>query len=163
MRKYLIILLSACIITFVNGQDFPKPMVPTRIVNDFTGLLNQQEQMSLENKLVEFNKETSTQVAVVTYDDLQGFDIADYGNRLGQEWGIGQQGKDNGILVLVSPANRKVTIQTGYGLEGAVPDGCVGEGYGAVIADRAGAQAHRVHSSGGALTARRSASRRVST
>ncbi|MBN2481448.1 MAG: TPM domain-containing protein, partial [Bacteroidales bacterium] len=48
--------------------------------------------------------------------------IADYGVRLAEKWGIGQEGRDNGILILVSPANRWVTIQTGYGLEGAVPD-----------------------------------------
>ncbi len=104
------------------SQDFPKPMIPYRLVNDFTGLLTEQQQISLNNKLLQFNNEKSTQIYVVTYDELQGYDIADYGARLGEEWGIGQQGKDNGLLILISPEARKVTIQTGYGLEGAVPD-----------------------------------------
>jgi len=106
----------------VQGQDLPEPMVPFRLVNDFTGLLSEQEQNTLNNKLLTFNNETSTQIYVITYDDLQGFDIGDFGDRLGDKWGIGQKGRDNGILLLVSPVNRKVTIRTGYGMEGAVPD-----------------------------------------
>jgi uncharacterized protein len=106
----------------VSAQEFPEPMVPLRLVNDYTGLLSEQQQIALNNKLLAFNNETSTQIYVITYDDLQGFDIADYGARLGEKWGIGQQGKDNGILLLVSPSNRKITIQTGYGLEGTVTD-----------------------------------------
>jgi len=104
------------------GQQLPEPMVPFRLVNDFTGLFSEQEQIQLNNKLLAFNNETSTQIYVVTWDDLEGFDINDYGARLGQAWGIGQENRDNGLLILVSPANRSVSIQTGYGLEGAVPD-----------------------------------------
>ncbi len=104
------------------AQQFPKPMVPLRLVNDFTGLLSEPDQITLNNKLLDFNNQTSTQIYVVTYDDLQGYDIDDFGNRLGSDWGIGQQGKNNGLLILISPASRKMTIQTGYGLEGAVPD-----------------------------------------
>jgi uncharacterized protein len=122
MKTLKIILLSLLCSLTVCGQQLPDPMVPRRLVNDFTGLLNEQQQINLNNKLLKFNNETSTQIYVVTFDDLQGFDIADFGFRLGEKWGIGQKGKDNGLLVLVSPANQKVTIQTGYGLEGAVPD-----------------------------------------
>lgn len=117
-----LLILAALPFSSVLGQELPKPMVPLRLVNDFTGLLQEQQMMTLNNKLFAFNNETSTQIYVVTYDDLQGFEISDFGVRLAEEWGIGQQGKDNGILILVSPANRKVAIQTGYGLEGAVPD-----------------------------------------
>ncbi len=106
----------------VFSQELPKPMVPFRLVNDFTGLLNEPDQITLNNKLLDFNNQTSTQIYVVTYDDLQGYDIVDFGNRLGTDWGIGQQGKNNGLLILISPALHKMTIQTGYGLEGAVPD-----------------------------------------
>jgi uncharacterized protein len=122
MRIFKLILPVLLFSLPIHGQQLPEPMVPKRLVNDFTGLLNEQEQITLNNKLLTFNNETSTQIYVVTFDDLQGYDIADFGVRLGQKWGIGQQGKDNGLLVLVSPANQKVTIQTGYGLEGAVPD-----------------------------------------
>jgi uncharacterized protein len=122
MRVFNLILLALIFSLPVNGQQLPEPMVPLRLVNDFTGLLNEQQQINLNNKLLAFNNETSTQIYVVTFDSLQGFDIADFGARLGEKWGIGQQGKNNGLLVLVSPVNHKITIQTGYGLEGAVPD-----------------------------------------
>jgi uncharacterized protein len=122
LHSAAILLLSMVFSYSLYGQDFPEPMVPFRLVNDFTGLLTAQQQIDLNNKLLTFNNQTSTQIYVVTYDSLQGFDIADYGARLGEKWGIGQQGKNNGILVLVSPINKKITIQTGYGLEGAVPD-----------------------------------------
>jgi len=104
------------------GQYIPEPMKPLRLVNDFTNLLSEQQMFDLNNKLLNFNNETSTQIYVVTFDSLQGYDINDYGQRLGQQWGIGEKDKNNGILVLVSPRNHKMTIQTGYGLEGAVPD-----------------------------------------
>jgi uncharacterized protein len=122
MRVFISIAIFLALAFQGFGQQLPEPMVPYRLVNDFTGLLSEQEQMTLNNKLLQFNNETSTQIYIVTYDDLQGFDIDDYGDRLGQKWGIGQQGRDNGILILVSPATRKMTIRTGYGLEGAVPD-----------------------------------------
>ena len=117
---YLLTLM--CLFGKVFSQDLPKPMVPFRLVNDFTGLLTEPDQITLNNKLLDFNNQTSTQIYVVTYDDLQGYDIADFGNRLGTAWGIGQQGKNNGLLILISPELHKMTIQTGYGLEGAVPD-----------------------------------------
>lgn len=106
------------------AQQFPKPMLPLRLVNDYTGLLNEPQQVALNNKLLNFNNETSTQIFIVTYDDLQGFDIADYAVRLANSegWKIGQEGKNNGILILVSPASQKVSIQTGYGVEGVVTD-----------------------------------------
>jgi uncharacterized protein len=122
MRYIFSVLFFVVMVIHTAAQDLPKPMVPFRLVNDFTGLLTEQEQISLNNKLLQFNNETTTQIYVVTYDELQGYDIADFGARLGEEWGIGQQGSDNGLLILVSPSNRKITIQTGYGLEGAVPD-----------------------------------------
>jgi uncharacterized protein len=122
MRYIYSILLSLTILLPLQAQKFPDQMIPKRLVNDYTGLLSEQEMLSLNNKLLEFNNQTSTQIYVVTYDDLQGYDIGDFGQRLGENWGIGQQGKNNGILVLISPAAHKITIQTGYGMEGAVPD-----------------------------------------
>jgi uncharacterized protein len=122
MRAFRFIAVFLLISFSLSGQYLPEPMVPLRLVNDFTGMLTEQEQIDLNNKLLTFNNETSTQIYVVTYDSLQGYDIADYGDRLGQKWGIGQQGRDNGILVLISPASHLLTIRTGYGLEGAVPD-----------------------------------------
>lgn len=107
-------------INLAFAQDFPAK--PNRLVNDYTGTLNAQQVQSLEQKLVSFDDSTSTQIAVVLIKSLGPYDVADYGVRLAQKWGIGGKENNNGILLLASLGDRKVTIQTGYGLEGAVPD-----------------------------------------
>ncbi len=112
--------------TEIAGQDLPQKPYPPRLVNDFAGMLKGNEVNSLENKLVAFNDSTSTQIAIVTVDDLKGYDVADYAQRLAQSWGIGQKGLNNGMLILVKPKTESsrgyVAIEQGYGLEGAIPD-----------------------------------------
>lgn len=112
--------------TPLKAQTFPEPTNPPRLVNDFSGLLDVSAREQLEASLVQFDRETSTQIAIVTINDLAGYDISDYAFRLAEKWGIGQKEKRNGILILVKPktGNEKgqVFIATGYGLEGAVPD-----------------------------------------
>ena len=119
----LLILMPAQIL---NTQDIPGKPYPPRLVNDFGGMLSSREADLLERKLVAFNDTTSTQIAIVTVEDLGGYDRADYAQRLAEKWGIGQQGMDNGILVLVKPKQGtsagQVFIAPGYGLEGAIPD-----------------------------------------
>lgn len=135
-RKYLylsisVLLVSLWAILSVQAQDIPDKPVPQRLVNDFAGLLSRQEINALEQKLVAFNDSTSTQIAVVTVATLNGYDIADYAQRLAQKWGIGQKGLNNGILVLVKPktsdSNGEVVLEQGYGLEGAIPDILAGQ------------------------------------
>lgn len=108
------------------AQEFPDPMQPKRMVNDFTGLFDTRQAMALEQKLRNFNDTTSTQIAVVTVPSLRGYDPNDYAQRLAEKWGIGQKGKDNGILIVVKPKTQRekgeVAIAVGYGLEGVVPD-----------------------------------------
>ena len=77
---------------------------------------------ALEQKLSAYNDSTSSQIAVVTVSSLDGDEIADYAQKLYESWGIGRKGKNNGILVLVAQQEHAARIQTGYGLEGAVPD-----------------------------------------
>lgn len=124
--KYFITLIAFFLTISLFGQDFPEPMRPRRIVNDFTGMFNPQQVNTLEQKLRHFNDTSSTQIAVVTVPSLQGYDPNDYAQRLAEKWGIGQKGKDNGILLLVKPKsareNGQVAIAVGYGLEGVVPD-----------------------------------------
>lgn len=108
-----------------NG-DFPSPYNPPRLVNDYAEFLSESEYARLEQKLEQFARETSTQIAVIIVPSLHGYDKADYAFRLAEQWGIGQEGKNNGILILVKPKTAdergEVFIATGYGLEGAVPD-----------------------------------------
>jgi uncharacterized protein len=122
MKHLQLFIILLFINSITGGQNIPEPMVPPGLVNDFTGLLTEDQQISLNNKLLEFNNQTSTQIYVVTYNDLQGYPAAEFAVTLGEKWGVGQKGKDNGIVILVSPENHKMTIQTGYGVEGAVPD-----------------------------------------
>lgn len=104
----------------VRAQDFPAK--PNTLVNDYTQTLSAPQVQELERKLVAFDDSTSTQIAVVVMKSTGQYDIADYGVRLAQRWGIGGKEHDNGILLLVALGDRAVTIQTGYGVEGAVPD-----------------------------------------
>ena len=112
------LLLSGC--TMLFAQDFPEKS--TNLVTDYTNTLSSDQQQMLENKLVAFNDSTSTQIAVVLLKSVGDYDIAEYATKLGRNWGIGQKGKNNGILMLIAVGDRKVTIQTGYGAEGGVPD-----------------------------------------
>src|SRR5690554_7669226 len=104
----------------LGQNDFPNK--PNRLVNDYTQTLSPSQVQALESKLVAFNDSTTTQIAVVLIPSLNGYEVSDYGVRLAQKWGIGGKENDNGILLLASLGDRKVTIQTGYGVEGAVPD-----------------------------------------
>jgi uncharacterized protein len=127
MKKLIFILVAGLFMTSSGwGQDIPDPMQPPRMVNDFSGLLEAGNREELERKLQDFYYETSTQIYVVILDDIEGYDIADFTQRLGEKWGVGTRGKDNGAVILLNPSPDRqsgdVNISTGYGLEGAVPD-----------------------------------------
>lgn len=102
--------------------DIPSRPNPPRLVNDFAGMLSTAEQQALERKLNAYNDSTSTQIAIVTINSLEGADRFDYSLRLATEWGIGQDNKDNGILLFISLKDRAIGFQTGYGTEGFLPD-----------------------------------------
>lgn len=102
------------------AQDFPP--APSRLVNDYTGTLSSSEVNALERKLLLFEDSTSIQIAVVVMQSTGVYDIADYAVGLAQKWGVGQSKYNNGIMVLAALGDRAITIQTGYGIEGAVPD-----------------------------------------
>lgn len=103
-----------------SAQNFPEK--PNTLVSDYTNTLSADENKALEQKLVAFADSTSSQIAVVLVPTLEGYDVADYAVRLADKWGIGQDKKNNGVILLVSIGDRKMSIQTGYGMEGALPD-----------------------------------------
>lgn len=123
---FLLILLVVPFSVNGSAQDIPGKPVPPRLVNDFAGILTRQEINALENKLVAFNDSTTTQIAIVTVEDLRGYEVADYAQRLAEKWGIGQKGSNNGMLILIKPktaaSGGEVAIEQGYGLEGVIPD-----------------------------------------
>jgi uncharacterized protein len=132
IMNYLITgLLSTLISIPVFSQDLPEKPVPPRLVNDFAGMLTNQEVNALEQKLDLFNDSTTTQISIVTVSDLGGYDKSDFAQRLAEKWGIGQRGRNNGVLILVKPktgtSKGEVHIASGYGLEGVIPDIVCGE------------------------------------
>lgn len=119
-RIFLTVLLSIGCLANLMAQDLPA--VSRTIVTDFSNTLSSQEKAALEHKLVAFNDTTSTQIAVVLVNSTDGYDVADYAVRLAQKWGVGQAKYNNGVMLLAAIGDRAVTIQTGYGLEGTLPD-----------------------------------------
>lgn len=120
MIRALLLFLS--LTTLAYAQDIPEAPDPPRLVNDFANVLSDGERASLEQKLNAYHDTTSTQIAVVTVKSLGGYEVLDYAFRIGESWGVGQAGKENGVVVLVAIDDRKAAIATGYGLEGAIPD-----------------------------------------
>ncbi len=98
------------------------PEAPNHLVTDYTGTLSRSETQALERKLLSFEDTTSTQIAVVLVRSTEGYDVADYAVQLGQKWGVGGKKYNNGVILLAALEDRTVTIQTGYGMEGALPD-----------------------------------------
>lgn len=107
------------------AQDFPK--LTGRVV-DQADLLTPEQEASLTNKLAGLETQSNRQLVVATIKDLQGYEISDYGYRLGRTWAIGQDGKgesekDNGVILIVAPNERRMRIEVGYGLEPVLTDG----------------------------------------
>ncbi len=115
----LIFALVAVAAAAQQGPTFPK--LTGRVVDD-ANILDAAVRAKLTEKLAALEAKTTTQLVVVTLPSLQGYDIADYGTRLGRAWGIGQKGSNNGALLIVAPNERAVRIEVGYGLEGHLTD-----------------------------------------
>lgn len=112
--------------TTARAGQMPSPQNPPRLVNDFANLMRQSDKAALEDSLVRFARHTSTQVTVITVNDLDGYDIAQYAQEIAEKWGVGQSDKDNGVVIIVKPktsdSRGRAFIGTGYGAEGALPD-----------------------------------------
>lgn len=91
-------------------------------VNDYGNMISPQMENRLEQYLASFDRSDSTQVAILTIPSLEGETLEDFSIRVVGQWKVGQQGRDNGILLLVSKADRKIRIEVGYGLEGVLTD-----------------------------------------
>ena len=99
------------------------PPKPDRYFNDYAHIISQGTAARLNDQLVQFERDTSSQVVVAIYPKMQSdSDIADYTRRVAQSWKVGQKGTNNGVVLFVFPDDRKMFIQTGYGAEGSIPD-----------------------------------------
>lgn len=103
----------------VGAQTFPK--LTGRVV-DQANLLDPAQEAALTAKLAALETQSQRQFVVATIADLEGYDDSDYGYRLGRAWGIGNKERNDGLLLLVAPTDRKVRIEVGYGLEGIMTD-----------------------------------------
>lgn len=97
------------------------PTLSGRVVDE-AALMSRKQAHQLTQQLAAFEKRSGIQLVVVSVDSLDGETIEEYGYQLGRHWGIGQKGKNNGVLLLIAQDERKVRIEVGYGLEGALPD-----------------------------------------
>ncbi len=120
--KNILLVVLLMLPLFVAAKEIPPVPNPPRLVNDLAGILSTDEIQALEQKLTAYDDSTSTQIAVVIEQTLDGDDIFDYSYRLAEAWGIGRGGKNNGILIYIAIGDRKLRIQTGYGAEGFLPD-----------------------------------------
>lgn len=103
-----------------------KPSLQTSVY-DYAKLLSDSEKTQLEEKLVRYSDTTSTQIVVITIDDLKGEDVGVLATNWSQTWGIGQAKEDNGVVILVSKNDRKISIRPGYGVEDRLVAGICGQ------------------------------------
>ncbi len=121
--KANILLIFLCVLSQAQAQ-FTIPDKPTlqTSVYDYVSLLSQSDRKALEEKLIRYSDTTSTQIVVAIIASSEGEDINYLGAQWGQKWGIGQEKEDNGVLILVANDDRKIAINTGYGVEGELTD-----------------------------------------
>jgi uncharacterized protein len=123
--KRLLLILSLFFSFFATAQMKEiiafKPN-PPKLVNDYTNTLTPQQKDALETKLYRYDDSTSNQITVVIVDKLDNYSVEDAALELGRSWGVGNKDFNNGVVILVAKGARKMTIQVGYGLEGAVTD-----------------------------------------
>ncbi len=127
MKKIFLLMpfLAMFFITLADDDVFQRPSTKHLVV-DKANVFSDWQVDSLTAKLNSFDRATSTQIQIYTTTDLQGYSIADFGQRLGEGWGVGQAGFNNGIVIVYKPKTEtekgEVTIQTGYGIEPLIPD-----------------------------------------
>ncbi len=98
------------------------PEKPSGYVNDYANLLSSPEKEKLKNILHDFEKETTNQIVIVTFNSLEGESLEDFSIHLAQKWKVGTKKNDNGIILLIFKKEHEVRIEVGYGLEGVLPD-----------------------------------------
>ena len=129
--KNITVTLLFLVITLSGFSQIPPRPNPPVLVNDFANLLSQSERDQLERKLVDFDKSTSVQICIITTYSLGDYGIDQFADELGEKWGVGTKGKDNGVVIVVKPksqeAKGEARVSVGYGLEGVIPDATAGQ------------------------------------
>ncbi|BCB96732.1 methanol dehydrogenase [Dissulfurispira thermophila] len=102
------------------------PSIPPNYVVDLAGVIRDDTEAQLNSYLRELEQKTTAQVVILTIQSLDGEDIEGFSMRIAEKWKLGQKGKDNGLLITIALKDRKYRFETGYGLEGILPDSLVG-------------------------------------
>jgi uncharacterized protein len=120
--RLLLVAVAILLATSAQAAEVIPPK-PDRYFNDYAGVVSKDAANRFNEQLAQFERETSDQVVVAIFPKMQSdSDIADYTQRVAQAWGVGQQERRNGVVLFVFVQDRKMFIQVGYGLEGALPD-----------------------------------------
>jgi uncharacterized protein len=163
MRRFFLVTMIVLAGFLPVRADFDRllnSLKPTGYVSDFANVMNSSDRAATEKLLAELEQKTGVQVEVVTLKSLEGGQIDDFANRLFARWGIGQKGKDNGVLFLCATEEgrgNRLRVEVGYGLEGVIPDAVAGRildtfvvpgwnqgQYGTAVANGAAALAQRI-------------------
>jgi len=124
MKRIIITFIMLFMALPLSALEIPK--LSARI-NDYAGMLSPESKSRLENKLTSFERDQSTQIVVLTIPSLEGDDIDQFAIKVAENWQIGQKGKDNGVILILAKAERKVRIEVGRGLQGVLPDITAGQ------------------------------------
>ena len=128
---FCLLSLAAVILTCLNGSAaraatpsdaLLQTLQPEGPVSDFAGLMSPDERVKILNRLKELRRKTGAQFALVTLQSLEGGQIDDFTVRLFNKWGVGEKGKNNGVMLLVAIQDRKARVEVGYGLESILTD-----------------------------------------
>ncbi len=156
----ILVLLAVCLPVQADSDRLLNSLKREGYVSDFANVMNPADRAATEKLLTELEQKTGAQMAVVTLNSLEGGQIDDFANRIFARWGIGQKGKNNGVLLLCATQEgrgNRLRIEVGYGLEGVIPDAVAGRildtyvvpgwsqgQYGTAIANGAAALAQRI-------------------
>jgi len=122
MKRFILFISMLAVVTIGIAQNIPERPNPPKLVNDFTGTLSSAEVNSLEQQLVLIDDSSSNQICIVLVNSLEDYPLEEYATKLFRSWGIGNKKNNNGVLILAALKDRKIRIEVGYGLEGAIPD-----------------------------------------
>ncbi len=126
MRKICFLLLFLFLLTFflANAEEL---LQPRGWINDFAGVISQEYKDKLTALISELEEGTSAEIGIVNFNYIAPYDEKEYARLLFDNWKPGKKGKDNGVLVFLAIKERRWRIETGYGVEGILPDGLCGE------------------------------------
>ena len=123
-----VLILAFVLIPGIKGLSKDTLPEPVGYVNDFAGIIDPDSKARMERIIEVIKKTTGAEIAVVTVKTIEPYaSIEEYSIDLASKWGIGEKGKDNGILIITTMKERRIRIEVGYGLEGIIPDGLAGE------------------------------------